>query len=154
MMIGQLLMNSRTIKFKVANIAVAGLIALVAGVALDQFGITPMLKWISTSSFVLVTGGITMLIMAASFLWIDGLDHRRGLKFFTIVGMNSIFIYLFFIFIGDKWLNGYMEVLVGGLLELAGVPMIVGIAISCLFVFALEWGLCYYLYKKKLFFKI
>ena len=43
--------------------------------------------------------------------WIDVRNHQNSLKFFTIVGMNSIFIYLFFIFIGDRWLNGYMEIL-------------------------------------------
>lgn len=154
MMIGQLLMSNKAMTRKAVIISVAGVAALLCGVIMDQTGLTPMLKWISTSSFVLVTGGITMLILALSYWWIDGRNHRNGLKFFTIVGMNSIFIYLFFIFIGDKWLNGHMEILVGKLLELAGIPLAVGIAASCLVVFAIEWGLCYYLYKRKIFFKL
>jgi hypothetical protein len=52
------------------------------------------------------------------------------------------------------WMNGYVQVLVSGLLNLAGVPLPVGIIISCLVVFALEWYLCYFLYKKKIFFKL
>ena len=68
--------------------------------------------------------------------------------------MNSIFIYLFFIFIGDKWLNGYMETLVSGLLNLANVPLPIGATISCIVVFILEWYLCYFLYRKKIFFKL
>ena len=93
-----------------------------------------MMKWISTSSFVLVTGGISLIVLAVCYEWIDVRKHQNNLKFFTIVGMNSIFIYLFFIFIGDKWLNGYMDVLCGGLLNLAGVPIEVGTTISCLVV--------------------
>lgn len=154
MMAGQLLMSAKPFKTKVWRLLLSGIVALLIGVAMDLGGITPMLKWISTSSFVLVTGGITLLIMGASYYWIDGLQHSKGLKFFTIVGMNSIFIYLFFIFIGDKWLNGYMEILVSGLLQFISVPVNVGIALSSLVVFAIEWGLCYYLYKKKLFFKL
>ena len=113
-----------------------------------------MLKWISTSSFVLVTGGITLIVLSICYEWIDVRNHKNHLTFFTIVGMNSIFIYLFFIFIGDKWLNGYMEILCSGLLNFANVPLAVGAAISCIIVFILEWYLCYYLYKKKIFFKL
>lgn len=43
-------------------------------------------------SFVLVTGGISLIVLALSYYWIDGLNHRGNLKFFTIVGMYSIFI--------------------------------------------------------------
>src|SRR6476646_1328415 len=129
-------------------------LAIIIGLTLDTTGITPMLKWISTSSFVFVTGGITLVILALCYEWIDVRNHKNNLKFFIVVGVNSIFIYLFFIFIGDKWLNGYMEVLCGGLLNMAGVPIEVGVTISCLVVFAIEWYLCYFLYRKKLFFKI
>ena len=124
------------------------------GVGMDLAEITPVLKWISTSSFVMVTGGISLIILAVSYYVIDGLNRKNNLKFFTIVGMNSIFIYLFFIFIGDQWLNGYMDTLLSGLLSFAGVPIAVGSAFSCLVVFAIEWYLCYFLYKKKLFFKL
>ena len=130
------------------------MLAIAGGLTLDLTGITPMLKWISTSSFVLVTGGITLISLALCYEWIDVRKHKNNLKFFTIVGMNSIFIYLFFIFIGDKWLNGYMEILVSQLLNLAAVPLAAGAAISCIIVFMMEWYLCYYLYKKKIFFKI
>jgi predicted acyltransferase len=154
LMAGQLLLENKSSKQKFVSIAGFGLLILVAGFLLDMTGITPMLKWISTTSFVLATGGISLVILALCYEWIDVRNHRQRLKFFTIVGMNSIFIYLFFIFIGDKWLNGYMEALCGGLLNLAGVPLEAGMTISCLVVFAIEWYLCYFLYKRKLFFKL
>jgi predicted acyltransferase len=101
-----------------------------------------------------VTGGITLVVLALCYEWIDLRNHKNNLKFFIVVGMNSIFIYLFFIFIGDKWLNGYMEILVGQLLNIAGVSLAFGSAISCIIVFMLEWSLCYFLYKKKIFFRL
>ncbi|MEP6951617.1 MAG: heparan-alpha-glucosaminide N-acetyltransferase domain-containing protein [Ginsengibacter sp.] len=95
-----------------------------------------------------------LVVLGLCYEWIDVRKKQNHLKFFTIVGMNSIFIYLFFIFIGDKWLNGYMETLCSQLLNLANVPLAIGAAISCIIVFMLEWYLCYYLYKKKIFFKL
>ncbi len=154
LMAGQLLLSDKSAAYKVRAIAGFGLFILGLGAGLDLAGITPLLKWISTSSFVLATGGITLIILAICYEWIDVRKHSNRLGFFTIVGMNSIFIYLFFIFIGDRWLNGYMEVLCGGLLHFAGVPLETGAAISCLVVFAIEWYLCFFLYRKRLFFKL
>ena len=153
-MAGQLLFSNKSARQKFVSLLSFGALIIVTGLILDITGVTPMLKWISTSSFVLVTGGITLIVLALCYERIDVRNHKNNLKFFTIVGMNSIFIYLFFIFIGDKWLNGYMDVLVGQLLNLAGVALALGSAISCIVVFMIEWYLCYFLYKKKIFFKL
>ncbi len=154
LMAGQLLLSDKSARAKLTRLSVFGLIIMCAGFGLDLAGITPILKWISSSSFVLATGGITLLSLAICYAWIDVQKNQRGFRFFTIVGMNSIFIYLFFIFIGDRWLNGFAGTLVSGLLHLAGIPFAIGAVFACLAVFALEWGLCYFLYKKKLFFKL
>ena len=153
-MAGQLLLSDKSARKKVMNLLSFGALAITIGLTLDTTGITPMLKWISTSSFVLVTGGITLIVLALCYEWIDVRNHKNNLKFFIVVGMNSIFIYLFFIFIGDKWLNGYMEILVGQLLNIAGISLALGSAISCIIVFMLEWYVCYFLYKRKIFFKL
>ena len=153
-MAGQLLLSDKSSNRKFTWLVFSGILAVVAGLILDVSGITPMLKWISTSSFVLVTGGITLIFSGLCYAWIDVRKHTNYLKFFTIVGMNSIFIYLFFIFIGDKWLNGYMETLCSGLLQFVNIPLATGAAISCIVVFAMEWYLCYWLYKRKIFFKL
>lgn len=154
MIAGQLLFSNRTAGQKLKYMLSFGALIILAGLTLDLAGITPILKWISTSSFVLVTGGISLIVLALCYWRIDVTKHKNNLKFFNIVGMNSIFIYLFFIFIGDQWLNGYMEILCSELLNLANVPLIVGATLSCLVVLAIEWYLCYYLYKKKIFFKL
>src|SRR5439155_993954 len=83
------------------------------------------------------------------------LDHKTNFINFITSGAHTIWgvmsgQLLFF----DKWLNGYVEILVSQLLNLAAVPLAAGAAISCIIVFMMEWYLCYYLYKKKIFFKI
>jgi hypothetical protein len=70
------------------------------------------------------------------------------------VGMNSLFIYLFFEIVGNRWFNGYVNALAGGLLEMARVPVFPAGIIVSLVIFFLEWGLCLFLYKKKIFFKV
>jgi predicted acyltransferase len=154
MMAGQLLLSNKSAKQKSTYLAAFGLLALIVGIALDLAGITPILKWIASSSFILVTGGISLIVLAILYLWIDVRKHQRYLLFFTIVGMNSIFIYLFFNFIGSKWMNHYIETICSGLLNLVHIPVVIGAVISCLIIFSIEWYLCYFLYKKKIFFKL
>ena len=139
---------------KTKTLVLWGLIALALGYLIDLAGITPIIKRIATSSFTLVSLGWALLILAGCYWWIDIRDHRRRLKFFTVVGMNSIFIYLFFEIVGDRWFTGYVGAVTNGLMQFAHIPVTVqGIVTSCC-VFALEWGLCYFLYKKKIFFRV
>jgi predicted acyltransferase len=119
-------------------------ITLALGYALDRTHITPIIKRIATSSFTLVSLGWSLLILAGCYWWIDVKNHRRRLEFFTIVGMNSIFIYLFFEIVGDRWFNGYVAALTSWTTPI----------ITSLVIFAAEWGLCYFLYKKKIFFRV
>lgn len=139
---------------KVQRLLLWAAITLALGYILDIAGITPIIKRIATTSFVLVSLGYSLLILALCYWWIDVRDHRRRLEFFTIVGMNSIFIYLFFEIVGDRWFTGYTGDVTNGLMQLAHVPtMVQGIVTSCC-VFALEWGMCYFLYRKKIFFRV
>ncbi|MEP7257592.1 MAG: heparan-alpha-glucosaminide N-acetyltransferase domain-containing protein [Flavitalea sp.] len=154
MMTGQLLLGAKTNTAKVRSMLLFAALAIIAGLVMDLTGITPMLKWISSTSFVMVNAGVTLILLAVSFEVIDVRSRQKGLKFFTIVGMNSIFIYLFFTFIGDRWMNEFVEILVSGLLNKLSVRLALGSALSSLVVFGIEWYMCYFLYKKKLFFKL
>jgi putative effector of murein hydrolase LrgA (UPF0299 family) len=73
---------------------------------------------------------------------------------FTVMGMNAIFIYLFFEIVGARWFNGYVSAITNGLMNFTSIPESVQHIISPLAIFALEWGICYFLYKKKIFFKL
>jgi predicted acyltransferase len=151
---GKLLLSNSSGAVKIRSMVLAGLACLAAGFLLDAAGITPIIKRIATSSFVLASGGYCLLLLALCYWWIDLRNHRKHLQFFTVVGMNSIFIYLFFEIVGDRWFTEYITAIASGLLQIVSAPVFVQAVLSSLCVFALEWGLCYFLYKKKIFFKL
>jgi predicted acyltransferase len=146
-----LLSNSRN---KLRPMLIWAVICLIAGYGLNYANITPVIKRIATSSFTLASLGWCLLGLAFCYWWIDLLDHRKYLKFWTIVGMNSLFIYLFFEIIGSRWFNGYISAIANGLMGFVNTPKMLSDIIASLCIFALEWGLCYFLYKKKIFFKL
>jgi predicted acyltransferase len=139
---------------KISPLITWGLVALIAGYALDLAGITPIIKRIATSSFTLASLGWCLWALALCYWWIDIRNHRRNLGFFTIIGMNSIFIYLFFEIVGSRWFNGYVAAITNGLMKMVNTPHLLMNIITSLCIFALEWGLCYFLYKKRIFFKL
>jgi predicted acyltransferase len=139
---------------KIGALLLWGGICLLAGFGLDWAGITPIIKRIATSSFTLASLGWCLWMLAACYWWIDTKGHRKGLQFFTIVGMNSIFIYLFFEIVGSRWFNEYITAIVTGLLKIVHTPELPALILSSLVIFALEWGICYFLYRRKIFFRI
>jgi predicted acyltransferase len=148
---GKLLLSGKTV---IKPLLIWGIICFVLGFGLDLSGITPIIKRIATSSFTLASLGFCLWAFAFCYWWIDVKDHRKYLKFFTIVGMNSIFIYLFFEIVGSRWFNGYVIAITGGLMKMIGMGSTSRAIISSLCIFILEWLLCYFLYKKKIFFRL
>ncbi len=152
--VGKWLLKQQPGATRIKYMVTLAIICLAAGYLLDLTGVTPIIKRIATSSFVLVSGGYVILFLALCYWWIDLLDHRRHLRFFTIVGMNSIFIYLFFEIVGDRWFTGYVGAITNGLMLPLHFSSFAQEIITALCVFGLEWGLCYFLYKKKIFFRV
>lgn len=151
---GKWLLTLPNNKSKLTRIFLFAIIAFVLGFGLDWSGITPIIKRIATSSFTLASGGFCLLGLGFLFAWIDLLNHKKFLKFFLIVGMNSIFIYVFFEIIVDRWLRDYLNVIVNGIISPVGFSQNFISIIASLVIFSVEWGLCYWLYKKKIFFKV
>ena len=148
---GKLLLSKQK---KMQPLLLWGLGCLIAGYGLDMAGITPIIKRIATSSFTVVSLGWCLCSLALAYWWVDIKEHRRYLKFFTVVGMNSIFIYVFFEIVGGRWFNGYISAVTGGIMSWFNTPDILQLIISSLCIFILEWQLCYFLYQKKIFFKV
>jgi predicted acyltransferase len=152
---GKLLISNKTISYKIKALVVAGIIALVIGFGLDVAGITPIIKRISTSSFAFASVGWVLLILAAVYWLVDVKRNTKYAWVFTIVGMNAIFIYLFFETVGVQWVNGKVAIFTGDMLHLfLNVPLGVSALVSALAALIAEWGLCYWLYKRSIFFKL
>ena len=150
-LVGKLFLSSRE---KIKPMLIWAAICFALGFGLDWAGITPIIKRIATSSFTLASLGWCLVELAFCYWWIDIKGHRKHLRFFTIVGMNSIFIYLFFEIVGDRWFNGYISSISNGLMEIVNTPETLKLIISSVCVFGCMWYLCYFLYKKKIFFKL
>ncbi len=150
-LVGKLLLSD---KEKIKTLLLLGVICLIVGYGLDGFGITPIIKRIATTSFTIVSLGWCLLFLTLSYWWIDIKDHRKHWRFFTIVGMNSLFIYVFFEIVGDRWFTGYITFISNGVLSWVNAGDLIKALIAAVCVFGLEWGLCYFLYRKKIFFKL
>jgi len=136
-----------TSRKKLLGMVVAGIILLGLGLlwSLDF----PINKKLWTSSFVLVIGAYSVLMFALFYWIIDMHGHRRWAKFFTVIGMNSITIYL-----GQRFINfGYTsKKLFGGLVGLLpdnAQPFFTNAA-----YIAVCWFFLYVLYRKKIFLKV
>ena len=150
---GLVLMSARTAQEKIRILVIAGVVALVLGYALDWLNITPIIKKIATSSFVLASGGWSILALCLSYWLIDVKKlFADGSQFFIIVGMNSIFIYLFMHVGGANIIHQIFTPFTKAFFSWGG-ELMVGIITSVL-VWAALWYLCYWLYLKRIFFKI
>ena len=151
---GRLLLSDKTGREKLKWLLLAGVVLLLLGFGLDWTGITPIIKRIATSSFVLASGGWCLLFLAAAYWWVDLCGHRKYIQLFLLFGMNSIFIYLFFEIVGSRWFNGYISAISNGVLDWFNAGEMLKIIIAGACIFGLEWGLCWFLYKKKIFFRL
>jgi len=150
---GQLLMSDRPIRKKIQLMLIAGLAGLLIGFSLDLLNITPIIKKIATSSFVFASGGWSILALCF-FYWLIDVKKlfTRGSKFFIIVGMNCIFIYLFFEIGGATLVSKIFAPFTKALFSWGG-DLTVEIMTS-LAVWASLWYICYWLYNNRLFIKI
>ncbi len=127
-----------------------GIAAVIAGVALDP--VTPIIKRICTSSFVIVSGGWCLITLGLSYYAVDLRGWRRVPRFFTYVGMNSLFIYLFCHTGAADWITGIFKPFTHFLFAWSGPEG--AAAFTALFVWLALWGICYWLYRNRIFIKI
>jgi predicted acyltransferase len=147
---GQVLRSILPARRKIRTLAIAGLIGVVAGTALNP--LTPIIKRICTSSFVIVSGGWCLLALTLSYWLIDVKGWRSWAKFFAIVGMNPIFIYLFQETGGARWLDRLVRPFTTGLFGWTG--QLPAEMLTSAGAWALMWLMCYFLYKKRILIKI
>ena len=151
---GQLLRSDKTEKRKIKLLVISGVVLLFGGYLLDWTSVTPIIKRICTSSFVLSSGGWALLVLAFSYWLIDVQKINKWIFPFVLVGMNPIFIYLFSQSVGHQWLNETTAIFTHGVLNWFSATSFLKTLVNALTVLTLEWLLCYFLYRKKIFFKI
>jgi len=152
-LIGKLLLDSQNQKDKIKKMVLWGLGLLIVGYTLDVLQINPIIKRIATSSFTLVSLGWCIIFFATCYYYIDIKQYKK-IQFLRILSLNSIFIYLFFETVGGGWLNAYVKKFSFGLLNNFTASGTFIATFGCTIIFLIEWGICYFLYKKKIFFKL
>ncbi|UZD24423.1 DUF5009 domain-containing protein [Algoriphagus halophytocola] len=151
---GNLLLSTKADSAKIKTLILAGILALAIGYGLDLSGITPIVKRIATSSFTFASGGWAILALAFFYWLVDVRKSQSWVFPIIVVGMNSIFIYLFAEILGHRWLFGFVEIFSAGVLSPIGIGAHFIQIITALLTWTAMWYLCYFLYKKKVFFKI
>ncbi|MFV0591241.1 MAG: acyltransferase family protein [Draconibacterium sp.] len=108
----------------------------------------PIIKNCWTSTFNMLTGGIGFLLLAFFFLIIDHWKFRSWAFYFKIIGMNSIFVYLFHRIIDTQALTVFFA---GWLAKPLGNASELFLAICEL---GLIWLLLYFMYRRKIFLRV
>lgn len=144
---GWLVMSKRSHAEKMKLLAAGAAGAFAAGLALSYFN--PLVKRLWTASFTLYSAGWVLLVMLVFYWLIDVRGYRKPAFPLVVVGMNSIFIYSV-----NEVLRGWLNKAVGvftGNFQFIGTPA--PVAQSCA-VLLVMWGLCYWLYRRRIFFKV
>ena len=129
------------------NMVAAGIGAIIVGIVWGEY--FPINKTLWTSSFVLVTVGISTLLLALFYWLIDVLKWQRWAVFFSIIGTNSIIAYLASAIIDFNYIA---HSLFGGVIR--AVPEPSSKVFEVVFLVMVQWLILLWLYKRKIFIKV
>ncbi len=145
LIIGELLMSSRSKSAKAKIIAMVGVAGVALGWILNPFIPVVMKMW--TTSYGVMTAGWACL-MFAFFLWfVDVRGHKKWTLPLVVIGMNAVFIYMFMSIIPVGKIVGVFTDPIAARLGSFGELF------SALGVFLVAWLLLFWMYKRKIFIK-
>jgi predicted acyltransferase len=143
---GKWLRADRTPYAKVGGLLAASMLMLAAGYGWGM--IFPIIKNLWTSSFVLVAGGWSTLLLACFYLVIDVWKWRAWSLPLVVVGANAITIYFLPNMVD---FTSIAKFVVGGLMRLFESQQAMILAIA---VLAIKWLLLWFLFRKKIFLRV
>ncbi len=143
---GRWLLADRNRWIKALGLAAAGGICLGLGLAWGRS--FPIIKNLWTSSFVLVAGGWSLLLLALFYTVIDVLRFRAWSTFLVVIGVNAITIYVAHRIVP---FDEIAEFLLKGVAEHSGSfgPVVVPLG-----VLVLEWLFLLHLYRNRIFLRV
>jgi predicted acyltransferase len=118
-------------------------------IALLLSPVYPIIKAAWTTTFNLLAGGISLLLLSLFYLVIDIWKFHRWSFFFTVIGMNSITIYIGSHIIDFGKISKFF---LGGLVNISGADW--GNVIFWIGFLAAEWGFLLFLYRRKIFLRV
>jgi predicted acyltransferase len=145
-MAGEILLSRKSPHAKVVRLWLAGVLALALGLAWSIF--FPIIKLLWTSSYVLVAGGISFILLGIFYLVIDVWGFRKWAFGFTVIGLNSIAAYMAMMLFDFRQVG---NIFVGHLLSRVGLWNNLLEAAAAFTVF---WLILYWMYRTKTFLKL
>jgi len=158
---GELVGRGKANGVNVLKMSIYGVAAIVAGLLFSV--VFPINKPLWSSSYVLYTGGISMLILAFLYLVIDVLGFSFWTGFFRVFGVNALFIYI----LSGLWVKIILMIKIGSGDEAVSlyawiynnlcVPVFGNLNGSLAFAILqvlIMWIPGYLLYRKKIFIKV
>ncbi len=143
---GQWLRSAAPPSRKTLLLAVAGEGCLAVGEVWGHW--FPIIKNLWTSSYVLVAGGWSLLLLSLFYGVIDGLKWQAWAFPAIVIGMNAITIYVGQRFIGFPQMTDFF---LGGVIREAGS---FGPVVKAAGVLAFQWVFLYWLYRQRLFLRV
>ncbi|MCI0747450.1 MAG: DUF5009 domain-containing protein [Verrucomicrobia subdivision 3 bacterium] len=147
-MAGQLILQRRPHNRTMLTLLIAGMSGIALGLAVSPW--LPLIKRIWTPSFAVFAAGCTTLILLAFYWAIEVMNCRRWAFPLVVVGMNSITAYVLGSAFGN-WFRSASGAWIGWLKEPLGDAWF-PVFQKALFALA-AWGVLYWLYRRKIFFK-
>lgn len=126
---------------------------VIGGIALVIVGLVwahwlPIIKNLWTGSYVLLTAGLSAVLLGIFYWVIDVKGYSKWTFFFTVIGVNPITIYLLARIIDFKAIVVFLFYSI--IPQLAGVgPLFIAVCVTLL-----HWLIVYWLYKEKIFIKL
>jgi len=149
---GQFLRGSKSQFDKVKWLFLTGVGGLLLGMLLDATGICPSVKRIWTPSWVIFSGGWTLILLAIFYALIDLKGWRAWAFPLQVVGLNSIAMYCMD-HLWDMSIRNAVPIFLGrNIYAIFGQTL--APATEMLFLLIILWGICYWMYRRKIFLKI
>jgi predicted acyltransferase len=143
---GELLLSRRSTRKKIAGLFLTGTALLILGLVWSLW--FPIIKLLWTSSYVLVTGGISFLLMGLFYMIVDVLKWGKWAFGFAVIGMNSLAVYMATMLFNFRHIG---NIFVGSLLPRVGnwnnfLEASAG--------FSVVWLILYWMYRTKSFVRL
>ncbi len=143
---GNLLRSARSAKNKCLLLSAGGVGMVLLGLIWSFW--FPIIKLLWTSSFVLVTGGISCLLLAAFYLIVDVRGYRKWAFGFVVIGVNALAVYMATMLFDFRKIG---NIFVGHLVPRIGR---FGSLLEATAALTIIWLLLYWMYRTKSFVKV
>jgi len=144
---GMLMSSNRTHLERIKVLGVSAACCFALGIILQSW--IPMVKRLWTPSFTFLSAGWVLLALLAIYWMVEMKGWKRWTFPAVVIGTNCIFIYSF-----SQVLRGWLSRGVGSFTGQFWFLGPYGAIPHSLLVTAAMWYLCYWLYQRKIFFKI